>query len=167
MQNARLSRRRFVLTALAASAATTLSPLLLGQGRAWAEKRDPSASHTLARALLPHAGLADDVYADVMDSVFSALATSPSTATLLDTAEAALDAQQSGTWIDAADDAQIEAVVNIQGEPFFAAILATLRGTFYYHPEVWKHIDYPGSSKEYGGYLNRGFNDIAWLQEVE
>jgi len=32
---------------------------------------------------------------------------------------------------------------------------------------VWKHIDYPGSSKEYGGYINRGFNDIDWLPEVE
>lgn len=166
MQTARLARRRFVLTALAASAATTLSPLLLSRGRTWAETHNPSALIRLAQALLPHAGLADEVYAEVMDSVLSALAASPTTATLLDAAEAALDGQQRGAWIDAADDVQIAAIGNIQGEPFFAAILATLRGTFYYHPKVWEHIDYPGSSKEHGGYLNRGFNDIAWLPEV-
>ena len=63
------------------------------------------------------------------------------------------------------EDSQIEAVGSIEGEAFFAAILAGLRGTFYYHPKVWAHIDYPGSSKEHGGYKFRGFDDIDWLPE--
>lgn len=167
MQTAQLSRRRFILTALAASSAVTTSRLFLADSAAWAETGDKPALVRLARLLLPHSGLSSDTYADVMDSVFGTLAARPDTAQLLDVAEAALDAQQDAAWIDATDDAQISALENIQGEAFFAAILATVRGTFYYHPGVWKHIDYPGSSKEYGGYKNRGFNDIGWLPEVD
>jgi hypothetical protein len=32
------------------------------------------------------------------------------------------------------------------------------------NPSVWDIIGYEGSSIEYGGYLERGFNDISWLQ---
>jgi hypothetical protein len=30
-------------------------------------------------------------------------------------------------------------------------------------PAVWKKLGYQGSSWQFGGYLNRGFGDIAWL----
>ena len=60
---------------------------------------------------------------------------------------------------------QIAVMQEVEGEAFFAVILGTVRGQFYYNPEVWKHIDYPGSSREFGGYINRGFDDIDWLPE--
>ncbi len=41
----------------------------------------------------------------------------------------------------------------LQDEAFFAGIREMVRFRLYYHPDVWKHIDYPGSSKEYGGYI--------------
>lgn len=166
MENSRVSRRRFILMALAASGVASTSRLFLSGGAAWAETGEQSELARLARLLLPHAGLSDSVYASVADSVFSSLAANPSTAQLIDTAETALDAQQDGDWVDSSVAAQVDAIRSIQGEAYFAAILATVRGAFYYHPDVWKHIDYPGSSKEHGGYKNRGFNDIAWLPEV-
>jgi hypothetical protein len=40
-----------------------------------------------------------------------------------------------------------------------------VRFRLYDNAGLWKHIDYPGSSKEHGGYINRGFDDIDWLPE--
>ena len=33
----------------------------------------------------------------------------------------------------------------------------------YNQPEVWTILGYEGESASKGGYINRGFNDIAWL----
>jgi hypothetical protein len=115
--------------------------------------------------VFPHEGLADEVYAQIMDNVLATLDTNPASAGALTEAEAALNAQQDSSWFDLDQAAQIKAIENIQGEAFFALIVGTLRGAFYYDPAVWAHIDYPGSSKEHGGYLHRGFDDIDWLPE--
>jgi hypothetical protein len=94
-----------------------------------------------------------------------ALAANPDTENLLAAAEHALDAQQDTAWIDRNETEQIAAIENIQSEAFFSAILGTLRGALYYDPAVWSHINYPGSSKEHGGYKFRGFDDIDWLPD--
>lgn len=99
--------------------------------------------------------------------MFTSFTADTESGNLLDMAETALDAQTGGEWIHANEDIQISAIRRIEHEAFFAAILAGLRATFYNHPKVWAHIDYPGSSKEYGGYKHRGFNDIDWLPEDE
>ena len=36
----------------------------------------------------------------------------------------------------------------------------------YNNPEVWKVLGYEGPSAELGGYINRGFSDIDWLQDA-
>ena len=166
MTDARFSRRRFVLTAIAAYSVIAVPHRWLPGTAAMAETTAKPDRVHLARLLFPHSGLADDVYAEVTESLFDSFAANPETARLLDTAETALNAQVDGDWIDADEDRQIAAIRNIENEAFFAAILAALRGTFYYHPKVWAHINYPGSSKEHGGYKHRGFNDIDWLPEV-
>ena len=56
-------------------------------------------------------------------------------------------------------------VQELQDEAFFAGIRESVRVRLYHHPKLWEHINYPGSSKEHGGYIRRGFNDIAWLPE--
>jgi len=167
MDDSRIARRRFILTAIAASSVIAVPRSWLPGNMAWAADPDDGALIRLARLLFPHANLADDVYAEVSMSLFTSFASAPASEQLLDIAASALDAEVDGDWLDAGEDRQLAAIRNIQGEAFFAAILAGLRGTFYYHPEVWAHLDYPGSSKEYGGYKHRGFNDISWLPEVE
>jgi hypothetical protein len=167
MIDSRIARRRFILTAIAASAVVALPRRWLPGNVAWADDAPDPALGRLARLLFPHPGLPDAVYADVAASVLTSFADSANSANLLDIAESALDAQVEGRWFDADEDGQITAIRNIGNEAFFAAILAGLRGTFYYHPKVWAHIDYPGPSKEHGGYKHRGFNDIDWLPEVE
>jgi hypothetical protein len=45
-------------------------------------------------------------------------------------------------------------------------LLADARDRLYALPAVWQAIGYPGSSLEFGGYRNRGYDDIDWLPEV-
>jgi hypothetical protein len=53
----------------------------------------------------------------------------------------------------------------VESKGYFAAIQGAVRAGIYLNPVFWKHIGYPGSSKEYGGYLHRGAGDIDWLPE--
>lgn len=170
MNDKQTARRRFILATLTLSGAALTAP---GSGwlratRAWAETNDASAGDAmvaLGRGLFPHEGMPVETYRQVMDRVLSALAENPDTESLAATAERALDARRAAPFVDLDDDEQVAVITEIQGEPFFATLLAVVRGVFYYDPLVWRHIDYPGSSKEFGGYINRGFDDIDWLPE--
>ena len=158
------SRRRFIVTAIAASSVLATSRNWLPG--AWAASERNPALPRLARLLFPHDAIPDSVYAAVATDLFDSFAAQQSSAQLLDAAAVALDAQQESSWFDADEDGQIAALKNIQGETFFGAILGGLRARFYYHPQVWQHLGYPGSSKEHGGYKHRGFDDIDWLPEI-
>jgi hypothetical protein len=172
MTGAQMTRRRFLVAALTFStvAATTPTSLWFETSTAWAQSTDPTHELTdvlahLARVLFPHDGLADETYANVIGGILTATAEDPAMTEVLRSAEVALDTASGQSWMTLNARAQVEAVKLVQDEAFFAAILGTVRGHFYNNPEVWQFIDYPGSSKEYGGYINRGFNDIDWLPE--
>ncbi len=165
MNDSQTTRRRFLLAALAFSTTAVTGTTWLRGAAAWASSTEGTNLARFGRLLFPHDGLADDVYAEVMGNVLTAHAANPATENLLAAAEHALDAQHDTAWIDRDEPEQIAAIEKIQGEAYFAAILGTLRGAFYYNPEVWSHINYPGSSKEHGGYKFRGFDDIDWLPE--
>jgi len=165
MNDPQMSRRRFLLASLAFSTVAVTGASWLRGAAAWAGSTDATTLARFGRLLFPHDGLSDEVYVEVMDNVLAALAANPATETLLSIAEEALNNQQEKAWFDLDEAAQIAAIDNIQGEAYFAAIVGTLRGAFYYNPAVWAHIKYPGSSKEHGGYKFRGFDDIDWLPE--
>jgi hypothetical protein len=170
MNDNRIARRRFILAALTLSGAALGSQGFgwLRAGRAWAESNADAAEAAmvdLGRALFPHDGMPEKTYREVMGAVLAALAENPDTDGLAATAERALDARRDSPFVELDEAGQVAVIAEIQGEPFFATLLAVVRGVFYYHPRVWQHIDYPGSSKELGGYINRGFDDIDWLPE--
>ena len=172
MTDEQTTRRRILVAALTFStvAATAPTSLWFGGSAAWAQATDPAQELAdvlahLARLLFPHDGLADETYANVIGGVLAATAEDRAMTEVLHSAEVALDAASGQSWMKLDAAAQIEAIKLVQDEAFFAAILGTVRGHFYNNPEVWQFIDYPGSSKEYGGYINRGFNDIDWLPE--
>jgi len=167
MTDTGLSRRRFILTAIAAYSVVTVPFRWLPGTSAVADTAVKPDLVRLTRLLFPHSGLASDVYADVAETLFDSFVAHPESAQLLDMADTALDAQVDGDWMDVDEDRQVAALKGIENEAFFAAILAALRGAFYNHPKVWAYLHYPGSSKEHGGYKHRGFDDINWLPEVD
>ena len=163
-----VSRRRFLVVAIAYSGfiSTGAGTALLRASSAWAQSTGNTDELThMARLLYPHDGIPDAVYAEVVDSILSAAASDLSMAGLLDDAISALDSAQGGAWYESGHEAQLAAMHGVEDEAFFAAIKANVRDRFYTHPKVWEHIGYPGSAVEYGGYIDRGFDDIDWLPE--
>ena len=166
MDQDQLTRRRFVVSVIALSGAAGM-PGLFSVSRAWAESGgDKSATPAMvemARHLFPHDALSDNVYANVLDSALANAATSDAVAGALDAAATALSEQLGGDWESVDSAAQIEAMRNIEGEPFFAAIAGLVRYGIYHGKDFWEHIGYPGPSKQFGGHIDRGAGDIDWL----
>ncbi|MDH3587249.1 MAG: hypothetical protein OEQ30_09190 [Gammaproteobacteria bacterium] len=173
MDQQQLTRRRFIVSviALSAAAGSTLRPGLFSVSQAWAESASPlddpvhKAMVRMARLLFPHDALSDDVYAEILDQALSDTASSNENAANLEAAAAALDRQSGDSWQALDEAAQIEAMRSIEAEPYFLAIQNQVRVGIYNGAAFWKHVGYPGPSKGFGGYLHRGAGDIDWLPE--
>ncbi len=167
MNQCETSRRRFLVAAIAYTGllSTGSGAAMLRASSAWARSADGNADELtrIARLLYPHDGIGNDVYTDVIDDVLSAAADDSTMMEILGNAVTALNAAQQGDWFEIGADDQIKAMRVVENEPFFAAIQGAVMVRFYNHPKVWEHIGYPGSSVEYGGYVDRGFDDIDWL----
>lgn len=161
-------RRRF-LTALilgSGAAASGLTLSMFPAARAWAEASGPDSAKAalggMARQLCPH-DVPEEVYAEIADSILSTSAAGSQLIIYLDQALSELDEASGGDFVAADAGTQLTAMQGIESEPYFAAIQGQVLPQVYNHPVIWKHIGYPGSSVEYGGYKDRGFNDIDWL----
>ncbi len=55
---------------------------------------------------------------------------------------------------------------DLQSTPFFQKVRGDLITGLYNNKEVWPKFGYEGSSVEYGGYIDRGFDDIDWLDQA-
>jgi hypothetical protein len=68
---------------------------------------------------------------------------------------------------DTLDEAGQEAVLKeIEGSAPFQTVRSECVVGIYNNPDVWKVLGYEGPSAELGGYINRGFDDIDWLQDA-
>ncbi len=168
MNNNNTSRRHFLVAAITVSglATATLASSLFRESAAWAKDADKPLSR-LARLLFPHGALPNSVYDDVVAGALAMTAGNPAASDLLLSAEKALNAQVvGGDWYAADEQTQLAAMNAVQDEAFFPAARNLFMFALYTHKECWKTIGYPGSSREYGGYLERGFDDIDWLPET-
>ena len=111
--------------------------------------------------MLPHDGLTDDVYAEVLNEVLAATADDASVT------ESLLNKHQADSFMDIDEEAQLTVMRAIEHENSFATVLSALKTKMYGHPKVWEVIHYAGPSYQDGGYLNRGAGDIDWLPEGE
>lgn len=168
-----LTRRRFVVfaTALVAAAGSSFRPGTALVGSALADSTasiDEGVRATMvrmARLLFPHDALSDDVYLEILDAALSQAASSNEVKVHLDAAAKALAQHSDLPWHTLDEAAQLEAMRGIETEPFFAAITNHVRLGVYSGAAFWKHINYPGPSKGFGGYLYRGAGEIDWLPE--
>jgi len=167
------TRRKILVAAITYSGLTAsgLGTAMLSAGTAWAQSSEATTNDAaamlarMARLLYPHAGIGDDMYLAVIESILTQTASDPAMTKTLDAAIHALNAAPGGDWFEVTTEQQLAALQAVEKEPFFGLIQAAVRDRFYNHAVVWKHIGYPGSSVEHGGYLERGFDDIDWLPE--
>ena len=169
-----MPRRRFladsVQLALGARAAALLSgsfsaAALAALGLNAFGEHEARTVTVLARAMFPHRDLDDSYYFAVVEKLDQRAAESAQTRTLIRDGLALMDAAADGAWLDLPVPEKLQILETLQTEPFFATVLNHTIDVLYRNPDVWKLVGYEGSSIEYGGYLNRGFNDIDWLPE--
>ncbi len=170
VSRAGLNRRELLARSFAAGGS-----FLIGAGwvtansAAWAvevNSIEPAAMATLvqmARDIYPHDQIPDERYVVAVKGY--------------DTAEQAPMVQEGIAALDAAareaghkdylgalwESERVEILRSMQDSPFFQTVRAGLVTGLYNQKEVWPLFGYQGESFTEGGYIDRGFNDIAWL----
>ena len=164
MRDSTISRRRFLVAAITFSGVAT-GATILRASKVWAQSgTGPDAAMIrLARLMFPHDGVADEVFAEILDDALGATAADGSFAATLDAAAAALPAE----FMELDEAAQVAALTAVQDEAFFGSIFAAVRMRLYNHPAAWAVMGYEGPSWRKGGYLNRGAGEIDWLPEAD
>ena len=114
----------------------------------------------MARLLYPHDALADATYADVVQGLVS-------DSEALSACIESLNSASASDWLALGEDEQIAVLREIENSTAFQTVQNGVRTGLYNHPDLFQLIRYPGSSLEFGGYIDRGFDDIDWLPEVE
>jgi hypothetical protein len=159
--------------------AMTIAPtgLIVGANSAWAV--DPAALKpetfaTLVQAcrdIYPHDTLADAFYAKVVQGYDDAAMGDEAAKSFMEDGASALNqAGQSAhgnTYAGIGWEIQrVDILRSMQGDAFFQKLRGDLVGGIYGNPDVWPLFGYEGESASKGGSINRGFDDIDWLDQV-
>lgn len=173
MSKSALDRRRFLKTSGAAAAgvaaASTGTVALSFSVGAWAGELKNLSAHEgktllkVTRHIFPHPSLADVYYAGVVDTLDAEAGSNAGTADLIKQGVAALDAATKLKWLELSDGYQLEILKSMESSAMFQKVKGTAVVALYNNPLVWRHFGYEGPSAQYGGYINRGFNDLRWL----
>jgi hypothetical protein len=167
-----LTRRTFlgsatgtVMTAGLATKAQAGAPVL----KTVASPDSAATLVAMARDIYPHDRIPDLYYATAIEIIDRQLMEAGDTSGLLEKGTALLDtvAQQKfgKRYVDiVAEGDRVQSLKAIEGTPFFAKVRAGMVTAFYNQKVVWTLLGYEGSSFEHGGYLERGFNDLDWLE---
>ena len=172
MRKAAMDRRRFLETsgqaaAGAAAIAAAGGAAVVAPELTWAATRiiSPGQAASLmvmARHLFPHDALGDQYYAAAVEALDEKAAGDPALAAQLVDGVARLDQAMGIPFLKLSSGNQLQVIEDLEGTPFFDTVRsATL--ALYTNDVVARNFGFEGSSVEYGGYINRGFNDLGWL----
>ncbi|QKG69978.1 hypothetical protein [Erythrobacter mangrovi] len=157
-----IDRRSF----LASSSVSVLAIAIGGCGVSSSiDARQEQALLQMAQHLYPHEGLASSEFKASIAALVSSVRSDPQLAERVGQGITALDKQAGGDWLRAAGPRQAEALASLEQSSFFTEVQTKVRVELYNRPAAWEIIGYEGPSVEYGGYLERGYDDIDWLPE--
>jgi len=122
----------------------------------------------LLRAAYPHQRFPDGPYERTADAVIGQVEDDLWQRLTLAQGLASLDARAASVssgkgFADLDEEAALGLLRKIADAEFFRFIRSVAVVTLYDDPEVHQLLGYEGPSFEQGGYLHRGFDDLAWL----
>lgn len=170
-----LDRRRFIAaTTSAVAAMATSATAVFHASEAWAVDAGglkPETMRTLirmARDIFPHDRLADRFYAVACKPYAEKARTDAALREMVEKGVAALDGharQAHGVGYAAVgwEKHRVALLSAVQSGALFKKLRGDLVVSLYNQKELWPLFGYEGESVIHGGYVNRGFNDIAWL----
>lgn len=126
------------------------------------------ARRTLTRIIrvsFPHAQFPDGPYERMTEKIIEASAESSWFRMALTQGLMTLDTLSEEHFLDLPDERALAVLKRIADLEFFAFIRRTVVLNLYDDPEVHQALGYEGESFSKGGYINRGFNDLAWLPD--
>lgn len=150
------TRRTFITAAGSTSLAAwaLLGNLHLARAASRGETDTLRTLTRVARLIYPHDALEDAVYAGIVGTLLD----DQQSETVLRRGVASLDG-----FLELSEEVQLRKLQSIDESEFFEAVREPLMWTLYNSQALWDLIGYPGASFPFGGYINRGFNDIDWL----
>jgi hypothetical protein len=172
-----MDRRRFLEASGQAAAGAAIvaaiggTTLLMAPDGAWAmtlETLSGADGATLLKALrviYPHDSLGDQYYAAVVEALDQDAKAKTETATLLKDGIAGLNQAMPMPFVELSEGYQLATLEAIQDGAFFQTIRGKTILTLYNNERVWEAFGYEGPSYEFGGYIERGFNDLGWLPD--
>ena len=165
-----MTRRDLLLRASAAGATFMVGAgFVSARDAAWAlevdalQPRTMAALVQMARDIYPHDRIPDENYVVAVKGYDT-----PEQAPAIEAGVAALDAAAAEAghpdYLGALWEADRVAVLRGQEDTdFFQMVRAGLVTGLYNQKSVWPLFGYQGESFAEGGYIDRGFNDIAWI----
>jgi hypothetical protein len=171
MSKTMMDRRAFLVASSAAGAIAVAvgGNMVVGANGAWAMStkaltgEEAAMLVRMARATYPHAMLDDAIYGKVIHGLDEKASADPALLRSLQEGAATLKSKKFDTLDEAGQEAALKEIET-------SAPFQTVRGEcvvgIYNNPDVWKVLGYEGPSAELGGYINRGFSDIDWLQDA-
>ena len=170
-----VDRREFLAGSTAAVALMTISgTAVLHTTEAWGLETTtltPESMRTLiqmARDIFPHDRVADKYYAVACKPYDEAAGKDAKTKEMIEAGLAAMDKKAMGAhgvpyaqvgW----ESERVALLQEVSDSDLFKKMRGDLVVSLYNQKEVWSVFGYEGESASKGGYINRGFNDIAWL----
>lgn len=165
-----MTRRELLSRSAAAGAAFVVGAgWVAGRDAAWALEvthLKPETMATLiqmARDIYPHDRIADEFYAVAVKGYDTADA-----AETVEAGIAALNGAAQGrgyaSYLDIGwERDRVDILRSMEEGAFFQTVRGGLVTGLYNQKAVWPLFGYEGESFSQGGYIDRGFNDIAWL----
>jgi hypothetical protein len=122
----------------------------------------------MARDTYPHDRLPDRIYAVAVKPFDAQAAGDPAAKALIENGVTTLDeiavAKHGVAYVEVGWEGDRTAVLKeIEDSSFFQKVRSSLVTGIYNNEETWPVFGYEGSSADKGGYIHRGFDDIAWL----
>ena len=168
-----MNRRQFLQSsgmAAAGGAAVASGAVLMAPDGAWALQLTALDEHSaktllkMSRQLYPHDALGDIYYAGVVEALDAEAKGSADTGKLLKDGVAELDQAMGIKWLELSDGNQLKVLTAREATPFFQKVRGTAVVALYNNKLAWRHFGYEGPSYDLGGYIDRGFDDLSWVE---
>jgi len=154
-----------------------MGPTIFGKNNAWSatfkniSADDGATLVQMARDIYPHDHLADKYYAAVISGYDKAAGKDKSLKGMIEKELKKINSASKKKYKNnyRMINREVERVDILKANtksPLFAKVRGDLVVGLYNNKEVWPKFGYEGESASKGGYLNRGYNDINWLDKV-
>lgn len=164
-----MKRREFLKVGALVVVGTAAAASVAGIARAAAGPQlttlQPHQAETLlkmTRRIFPHKQLDDAPYWNVVRDLDTAAKADSSVAKLIGEGIEKLDSMGK-RFIELTEKKQTAALKQVETSAFFQKVRSVELQSLYSDPSVWKVLGYQGPAYKYGGYIHRGFDDLAWL----